>query len=67
VFATLKGFEIKPDRSGFIEPNTITVTVPKKADVSAANLTAGILTPLKFGCVVPNDMVRVVIQGTVSF
>lgn len=65
VLGVLASFE-KKNRTGFIEPGSITVTVPKKSAVSASNLTAGLLTPLRFGCVIPNDMVRVVVQGVVS-
>lgn len=65
VLGVLASFE-KKNRAGFIEPGSITVTVPKKSTVSASNLTAGLLTPLRFGCVIPNDMIRVVVQGVVS-
>jgi hypothetical protein len=51
---------------GIIDPGYI-VTVPKAADVSAANKTAGLLTPLKFSCVMPNDMLKVAVSGVVSF
>lgn len=43
------------------------VTVPKASSLSAANLTAGLLTPLKFSCVMPNDMLKVEVKGTVTF
>jgi hypothetical protein len=67
VRAVLTSQIIKPGGGGFIEPGTITVTVPKASAVSSANLVAGILSSLKFSCTIPNDMQKVVVQGVVSF
>jgi hypothetical protein len=44
-----------------------TVTVPKKTELSSSDLTAGILRSLKFSCVMPNDMQKVIVSGVVSF
>lgn len=52
--------------SAGIAEQEFTVTVPKKASMSSANLVAGLLTPLKFSVTIPNDMQKVVVQGTVS-
>lgn len=66
VFGVLHGFVIS-GRSGFIEPGSITVTVPKASSISDADKAAGILRGLRFGCVIPSDMLKVIYSGTVSF
>lgn len=52
--------------SGVILPG-FTVTVPKAASLSSGDKVAGKLNSLKFGCVMPNDMLKVQVNGTVSF
>jgi len=66
VLGVLNRFTIK-GRDGFIEPGTISVTVPKASSISDADKVAGKLSSLRFGCVIPNDMLSVKYQGVVSF
>ncbi len=66
VLGMLNSFVIQ-GRSGFIEPGTVTVTVPKASSISDADKVAGKLSNLRFGCVIPNDMLKVQYNGVVSF
>lgn len=43
------------------------VTVPKAASASSADKIAGRLNSLKFSCIMPTDLLKVVINGVVSF
>jgi hypothetical protein len=67
VFGTLSAYVRQPGGGGFIEPGTIVVTVPKVASISAADKAAGKLSNLKFGCTIPNDMLKVEVKGNVAF
>jgi hypothetical protein len=66
VRGVLSGFQIQPGGVGFIEPGSITVTVPRASSLSSADKIAGLLNSIKFGCTSPNDMQKVVVKGNVS-
>lgn len=65
IYGALKAFE-KRGNSGFIQPGSITVTAPKRSTWSDSDVAAGKLNNVKFGCIIPNDMIQVVISGVVS-
>jgi hypothetical protein len=64
--AAVRGVLSNFQSQGIIEPN-FTVTVPRASTLSAADKVAGLLSSIKFACVMPNDMQKTVIQGVVSF
>jgi hypothetical protein len=49
------------------EEGGFTVTAPKASQLSDADKVAGRLSNLRFSCTMPNDMIRVVVSGVVSF
>lgn len=66
VRGVLSGQQIQPGGIGFIEPGSITVTVPRASSLSSADKIAGLMNSIKFGCIIPNDTQKVVVQGNVS-
>lgn len=48
-------------------PGGYTVTAPKVTTISDADKIAGVMRNLKFFCTMPTDMIRVVVNGVVSF
>lgn len=64
--AAVRGVLARFQQQRIIEPG-YTVTVPKVANISDADKIAGKLPNLRFGCLMPNDMLRVEVQGNVSF
>lgn len=64
----IRGVLSKFAKDGVIEPiGENSVTVPTVSELSAANLTGGILDSVKFNVIMPNDMQKVIVNGVVSF
>jgi hypothetical protein len=53
--------------AGVILSEGLIVTVPRAASATSADKIAGRLNSLKFSCVMPNDLLKITVNGVVSF
>lgn len=63
--AATRGVLSQVEKAGIIDPGW-TVTVPVAAEQSTANKNAGLLDAVRFNCVLPGDVLKVVYRGSVT-
>jgi uncharacterized protein DUF3383 len=63
--AAVRGVLSQVEKRGIIDPGWL-VTVPVAADQSTANKNAGLLDSVRFNCVLPGDVLKVIYRGSVT-